>query len=187
MIRAQEEQQGGIIINPVLIEDYNENWPKYFNEIKSILQQPLEGLILSIEHVGSTSVPGLAAKPIIDIDIVIESMTLLQDVILRLDGLGYFHEGDRGIENREAFGRRDDNVPYRINTNEKFNHHLYVCSKDSAALMNHLTFRDTLRHRPDFVVQYGALKRELAEKCRNDRKAYTEGKTEFVHRMVYER
>ncbi|WP_422657510.1 GrpB family protein [Paenibacillus sp. EC2-1] len=187
MSHAQEEQQGGIIIHPVIIEDYNEDWPKRFNEIKSILHQPLEGLILSIEHVGSTSVPGLAAKPIIDIDIVVESMTLLPDVILRLDRLGYYHEGNRGIENREAFGRRDDNVPYHINTIEKFNHHLYVCSKDSEALMNHLTFRDTLRHRPDLVVQYGALKRELAEKYRNDRKAYTEGKTEFVHRVVCDR
>lgn len=78
-------------------------------------------------------------------------------------------------------------VPYRIDTNKKFNHHLYGCSKDSEALMNHLTFRDALRHCPDLVVQYGALKRELAEKYRNDRKAYTEGKTEFVHRVVYER
>lgn len=158
-----------------------------YSEIKSILQQQLENLILTVEHVGSTSVPGLAAKPILDIDIVIESMTLLPEVIRRLDELGYFHEGNLGIESREAFGRRDNNVPYSNDSHNKPNHHLYVCSQGSEALNNHLTFRDILRERPDLVKQYGELKNELAEKYRNNRKAYTEGKTEFVHSVINER
>lgn len=158
-----------------------------YSEIKSILQKQLEDLILTIEHVGSTSVPGLAAKPILDIDIVIESMTLLPDVISRLDDLGYFHEGDRGVENREAFGRRDDHVPYSNDSIIKPNHHLYVCSQGSDALNNHLTFRDILRERPDLVKKYAELKKELAEKHKNNRKAYTEGKTEFVHSVINER
>ncbi|WP_139070830.1 GrpB family protein, partial [Paenibacillus sp. KS1] len=79
---------------PVVIEDYNDAWPVMFNELKDILRDKLGELALTIEHVGSTSVPGLSAKPIIDIDIVIDSMSLLPQVVGMLSELGYFHEGN---------------------------------------------------------------------------------------------
>ncbi|WP_433942813.1 GrpB family protein [Paenibacillus sp. SN-8-1] len=97
---------------PVIIEKYNDDWPLKFLELQEILREHLDDLALSIEHVGSTSVPGLASKPIIDLDIVIDSMELLPQVIKKLNNLGYIHEGDLGIENREAFARTDDSVPY---------------------------------------------------------------------------
>lgn len=79
---------------PVIIEEYNPEWPKMFQEIQSILAFTLGADALSIEHVGSTSVPKLAAKPILDIDVVIESMKSLPAVIAKLETLGYNHQGN---------------------------------------------------------------------------------------------
>ena len=171
---------------PVIIEDYNEEWPIMFNELQDILRYNLGELASKIEHVGSTSVHGLAAKPIIDIDIVIESMVLLPQVIEKLSEIGYLHKGNLGIENREAFSRMDDKVPYNNEMNPKQEHHLYVCNKESDALMKHIVFRNILRKRPDIVTSYSVLKRELAEKFKDNRIAYTEGKTQFVNTVMNE-
>ncbi|OAB28356.1 hypothetical protein PMSD_22800 [Paenibacillus macquariensis subsp. defensor] len=171
---------------PVIIEDYNEEWPIMFNELQDILRYNLGELASYIEHVGSTSVPGLAAKPIIDIDIVIDSMVLLPQLIEKLSKIGYLHEGNLGIENREAFSRIDDKVPYNNEMNTKQEHHLYVCNKDSDALMKHIVFRNILRKRPDLVTSYSVLKQELAEKFKDNRIAYTEGKTHFVNTVMNE-
>ncbi|WP_438349897.1 GrpB family protein [Paenibacillus sp. FA6] len=169
---------------PVIIEGYDEEWPNTFNKLQDLLRHNLGELALTIEHVGSTSVPGLAAKPIIDIDIVIDSMMLLPQVIGKLSELGYFHEGNLGIENREAFSRIDDKVPYNNEMNPKQEHHLYVCNKESDALIKHIIFRDILRKRPELVTAYSALKKELAKKFKNNRIAYTEGKTHFVNTVM---
>ncbi|TQR45940.1 GrpB family protein [Paenibacillus popilliae] len=171
---------------PVIIEDYNDAWPVMFNELKNILGNKLGELALTIEHVGSTSVPGLSAKPILDIDIVIDSMTLLPQVIGKLSELGYFYEGNLGVENREAFARTDDIVPHNEEMNQKPKHHLYVCNKESEALKKHITFRDILRQHPDLVTAYSSLKIELAEKFTNNRTAYTDGKTHFVNTVLDE-
>lgn len=171
---------------PVIIEEYNEEWPKAFNIIESILSNKLNSLVLRIEHVGSTAVPSLAAKPIIDVDIVIESMEYLPEVIKKLEELGYVHEGDLGIKNREAFARKDDYVPYSSEGNMKHEHHLYVCNRESEELKRHLMFRDILRKHPLLVSEYTNLKIQLSNKFRNNRKAYTEGKTEFVTRIMNE-
>lgn len=72
----------------IIIEDYNNQWPEMFFDLKSIIEHILGELVLRIEHVGSTAVPGLAAKPILDIDVVIDSMDLLPDVIQGLESLG---------------------------------------------------------------------------------------------------
>ncbi|GAV11854.1 GrpB family protein [Paenibacillus sp. NAIST15-1] len=171
-------------LRPVIIEDYNDAWPVMFNELKNILGNKLGELALTIEHVGSTSVPGLSAKPILDIDIVIDSMTLLPQVIGKLSELGYFHEGNLGVENREAFARTDDIVPHNEEMNQKPKHHLYVCNKESDALQKHITFRDILRQQPDLVAAYSSLKKELAERFTNNRTAYTDGKTHFVNTVL---
>ncbi|MFE6079483.1 GrpB family protein [Paenibacillus sp. NPDC057886] len=171
---------------PVIIEDYNEEWPIAFNVIESILSNNLNGLALRIEHVGSTSVPSLAAKPIIDVDVVIESVEYLPGVIDKLEELGYVHEGDLGIKNREAFARKDAYVPYDSEGNEKYEHHLYVCNKESEELKRHIIFREILRKHPSLVAEYTNLKRELSDEFRNNRKAYTDGKTKFVTRVMNE-
>ena len=104
----------------IIVLPYDENWPAEFEKIKSELEAALMGAAISIEHVGSTAVKGLYAKPIIDIDIVIEGdmFSVVRD---RLKSIGYEHEGDLGIPTREAFKYLDKK--------HLMEHHLYVCPK----------------------------------------------------------
>lgn len=171
---------------PVIIVDYNNNWPRLFDELALILKKHLGILILDIVHVGSTSVPGLAAKPVIDLDIVISSMSLLPEIINKLSELGYYHEGNLGVENREAFGRKDDRVPYNQDNQPKPEHHLYVCNQESEALKKHTLFRDKLRQHSHLADEYAEIKKKLATIYKDNRKAYTEGKTQFVDKVMKE-
>ncbi|MHB8947343.1 MAG: GrpB family protein, partial [Bacillota bacterium] len=131
-------------------------------------------LAVAIKQVGGTAVPGLAAKPIIDIDVVVGSAADVPAAIERLAAIGYVHEGEKGIPGREAF---------RWPAGEA-RHHLYVMTQGCPELRRHLVFRAYLRAHPDAVREYGELKRRLAERFRDDREAYTEGKTEFVDRVL---
>ncbi len=161
---------------PVIIRAYDPAWPAQFGAIAAPIRALLGPLALSVEHVGSTSVPGLAAKPIIDLDVVISSRLLLPQVLERLAGLGYIHRGDLGIPGREAF-HWPTHLP---------RHHLYVCAVDVPNLHEHLLFRDYLRQHPQAAQEYGALKERLAEQFGDDREAYSEAKTEFVQRVLTE-
>lgn len=123
----------------------------------------------TIEHVGSTSVPGLAAKPVIDIDIVAHSRDAVMSSIRALETIGYRHVGDLDIPGREAM-REPANDP---------RHHMYVCARDAVPLIEHLTFRDYLRANPSKAAEYAALKRQLATRF-DDVNDYAEAKTDFV-------
>lgn len=165
----------------ILIEKYNPQWKVQFEALRDYLYQHLKNEILAIEHVGSTSVPGLSAKPIIDLDIIIEkdSATLTM-VIEKLKDLGYRHSGDRGITGREAFERLSDKIPITKSGKSWFEHHLYVCEKGNVALRNHLALKRHLIANPGKVVEYSKLKMELAMKFPDDIDAYVDGKTEFI-------
>jgi GrpB-like predicted nucleotidyltransferase (UPF0157 family) len=103
---------------PITIEDYDPLWPEKFETLRSRIAQVLNELATAIEHVGSTAVPGLAAKPIIDVDILLRSATDLPIVCTRLGSLGYEHRGDLGVAGREAFRTPPGQIP----------HHLYTCT-----------------------------------------------------------
>lgn len=163
---------------PVIVVEYDPHWPELFAELRDRLTAVLGDLALSVEHVGSTSVPGLSAKPTIDIDVVVADRSVVPDAIAALARLGYVHEGDLGVAGREAF-RNPPGVP-------KHHHHLYVCPADSPQLKAHLVFRDHLRTHPDAMRQYGELKRALAERFGEDRAGYTEAKSEFIARVMTE-
>lgn len=120
---------------------------------------------------GSTPVEGLAAKPIIDMDIVIADRKSLPDVLKRLEKLGYTHRGDLGIPDRESFKAPETST---------YKHNLYVCLEGSLALQNHRVLRDSLRKNPSLVQRYGALKQELAQKFPESIDLYVDGKTEFI-------
>ena len=152
----------------IAIVDYDLTWPAQFEEIAGRVRAVFDDV--AIEHVGSTAVVGLAAKPIIDIDVIVPSVADVPDAIVRLATLGYTHQGDLGIPGREAFG-------WPPNT---FRHNLYVCAEDSAELRRHLLFRDYLRAHPEAARRYGLLKRDLAARHVTDIDAYCEDKTEFV-------
>ena len=123
-----------------------------------------------MEHVGSTSVEGLAAKPIIDADIVIDDMGVLDEIRHRLEEAGYEYLGERGISERFAFRCKQP----------EFAHNLYVCVDGCLALRNHLSFRDHLRSHADDRRRYGELKRSLARRYPDDIDAYVRGKTAFI-------
>ena len=156
--------------------DYDPAWPAAFERLRAALWPSLADLALAIEHVGSTAVPGLAAKPIIDLDVVVRARADVPAAVARLVTLGYDHRGDLGIEGREAF-RAPEGSPA---------HHLYVCRSDAASLANHLALRDHLRAHPERAGAYGALKRRLAQDFPYDIDAYGAGKTDFVLTILRE-
>ena len=140
--------------------------------IKDELTSALGQLAIGIEHVGSTSVEDLSAKPIIDIDVVIEDYTVLEEVVSALGAIGYQHEGNLCIPGREAF-KYDGKDHLR-------KHHLYVCPADSPELKRHVSFRDYLRTHSDAVREYSHIKEEGAKRYPNDIERYIEHKSPFI-------
>ena len=134
-------------------------------------------LALAIEHVGSTSVEGLAAKPIIDIDVVVASCDV-EAAIQALAGIGYNHEGNLGIPGREAFGYSG-----KEHLRE---HHLYLCPEDSPELKRHLAFRDYLREHPQAVEEYSRIKLEAAALFPHDIDGYINHKSPVIERIYKE-
>jgi GrpB-like predicted nucleotidyltransferase (UPF0157 family) len=170
----------------VVVVDYNEDWPKHFSQISQKITETIGSLILGIEHVGSTSVPDLMAKPIIDIDIVIESWGNLAEVISGLASIGYIHQGNLGIKDREAFKKEFTYAPFSEN-GPTIKHNLYVCSKDGRELKRHITFRDCLRNSESARIEYQNLKVKLAQQFPTDVDSYCDGKTELIERLLKER
>ena len=166
------------------IVEYDPQWAKSFDELKNVLTDVLGNLAIRVEHVGSTAVPGLAAKPIIDIDVVIESCDLLPRAIQALSGVGYFHQGDLGIPGRESFKRSGPDIPRDGTGRSWSSHHLYVCDRDNRELHRQVVFRDFLRDHPDYAQRYAELKRGLACRHSDDRTVYTNGKTAFVSEVM---
>lgn len=129
----------------------------------------------------------LAAKPIIDIDVVIPSREVLPVIIRRLAVLGYRHQGDLRVSGREAFAADGADDAPRAGADRRWpTHHLYVCAAECEELRRHLAFRDWLWVHPARAADYGALKRQLAQVYRDDRDVYTEAKTEFIEAALRE-
>lgn len=149
--------------------DHDPAWAARFLEIRDVVWPAVEDFAISMEHVGSTSVPGLAAKPVIDLDIIVPQGRVA-DAVVALSGIGYEHRGDLGVTGREAFRRPAGT----------FEHHLYVCPEASLQLRNHLAVRDFLRTHPHAAAEYGALKRRLASRFSHDIDRYVDGKTDFL-------
>lgn len=142
--------------------------------LRSRIAAVLDELAISIEHVGSTAVPGLAAKPVIDIDVLLKASADLAVVIRKLADLGYEHRGDLGVSGREAFRANSAAVQ----------HHLYVCSLGSLEYDRHIAFRNHLRAHAADANAYALLKRQLASKFGSDRQGYNEAKSDFVQHIL---
>lgn len=167
----------GVKMKPkhVIVEPYNEIWTKEFEKIKTEIESVLTNLCLGIEHIGSTSVIGLSAKPIIDIDVVIEDYSVFPEVIKKLNSIGYIHEGDLGIKDRKAFKYVDKPHLHQ--------HHLYVCPKDSKELQRHITFRNFLRSHPEYVKEYSSIKEEAAKLYPDSIEKYMEYKSSCIAKL----
>jgi GrpB-like predicted nucleotidyltransferase (UPF0157 family) len=152
---------------PVEVIDYDPTWPEEFERLKSQIVAVLGDLVVRIEHVGSTAVPGLAAKPIVDLYVVVDD---LDEATASLRELGYVPEGALGVPGRLGFGWPEG---------EK-RHHLYICSPDHVGLETVVRFRDYMRTHARQADEYADLKRELADRYRDDRDAYAAGKDAFI-------
>ena len=159
----------------VCVLPYDPQWKQNFEAIREELTQALGDLALSIEHVGSTSVEGLAAKPVIDIDVVIRDSTPLEAVITALAKAGYLHEGNLGIPQREAFCY--ENKPHLQK------HHMYVCPESSRELHRHTAFRDYLRTHPEDAAEYGRVKLEAAALYPEDIDGYMRHKAAVIEQL----
>lgn len=160
---------------PVVIEPYSEEWPRRFTEERDVLEEVLRPWLAGpIEHIGSTAVPGLAAKPIIDIMAAVESLEASRPALARLAALGYLY------------------APYRAEimhwlckpSPEVRTHHLHLVPTGSQLWKDRIAFRDRLRSEPALADAYAALKRDLARRYVNDRESYTDGKRPFVELVL---
>ena len=154
---------------------YDETWTSAFEEIKKEIESAVGDLIIGIEHVGSTSVEGLSAKPIIDIDIIIKDYSIFDAVVNKLNTIGYIYEGNLGIKDREAFKYIDKPHLQR--------HHLYVCPQQSEELLRHITFRDFLRSNPEAVKRYSTVKEKAAQLFPDDMDKYIEYKSPCIEEL----
>lgn len=154
----------------MLLQKYNPTWIQHFQDLKIEFENTLQELYVQIEHIGSTSVVGLAAKPIIDIDIVYWEDDDFEKIKNRLSNIGYYHNGNQGIPEREAFKRKGSIEKHPIL--DYIKHHLYVCPSDGVELQRHILFRDFLRKNESVRKEYENLKFEIAAAVNHDQKKY---------------
>lgn len=161
-----------------LIVEYDPNWPVWFEQLRLRFDEALVGIPHTIEHVGSTAIPGMAAKPIIDLDIVIDSGGF-RETRECLRDFGYVHEGDLGCPGREAFEVVDEKVKAELPE-----HHPYVCERGNLYLNQHLAFRDFMRSHLEWVSRLNVLKWSLVRQNPDHRKGYMEGKAAMYREIM---
>ncbi|MCL2594252.1 MAG: GrpB family protein [Promicromonosporaceae bacterium] len=158
----------------VEVVEYRDEWPASFAAVAKALRSACEGLpSVAVEHVGSTAVPGLAAKPILDIDVIV-SADDLPAARQALEAIGYRSSGDLGMTDREAMTAPDNDPP----------RHVYLCLAGALAVRNHLAVRDTLRANPQLAVRYAAIKKSLAADPTIDIDAYLAGKSAILQEIL---
>lgn len=158
---------------PVEVVDYNPEWAAEYRRLEARVKDVLGDLLERVEHVGSTSVPGLAAKPVVDLYAVVDDGSR-PEAIVRLEAVGYAHEGELGVPGRAGFAWPHGEP----------RHHLYLCGPTHNGLHELVRFRDYLRSHPTEAAAYGDLKRALAREHRDDRDAYSRGKSTFVEAIL---
>jgi GrpB-like predicted nucleotidyltransferase (UPF0157 family) len=166
----------GLRRGEVVIVPYDTRWPQLFAESASEIREAVRSAILAVHHVGSTAVPGLCAKPILDILVSVADLEAGLALVPALEAIGYEFRPDEAIRDRHFF-RRPHGGALRT-------HHLSLAEPGSRHHVATLAFRDALRGNPRLVDEYGRLKMSLAERFSRDRPAYIDAKTEFVTRVL---
>lgn len=171
-----EDRVIGLKRHTVKLSADNETWRKIFDETKEELLVLLDKYQAEIEHVGSTSIEGIIAKPIIDIAIGIADISLINEVIPILEKKDHIFRGDVRENGGYLFVKEIEP--------EIITHHIHVVEKEDIQWKNYLYFRDKLNSDTNLSKQYEELKIELAEKFAEDRKSYTKGKNEFIKKIL---
>lgn len=159
----------------IVIEKYTSDWALAFNEEKKLLQDIIGDIATSIEHIGSTSIKGLGAKPIIDIMIGVYDLKEVEGIIKPLGHIKYEHVFHEDFPNRRFFRKG----LWRAGT-----HHLHIYKYESEEWNSNILFRDYLRKHPDVRNRYNQLKIELAQRYRCDRVGYTAAKAPFIRDVI---
>ncbi|MBR7554038.1 GrpB family protein [Allobacillus sp. GCM10007491] len=157
----------------VEVTAYNEKWPILFQEEAERLKNVFGVELLEIHHIGSTSIPGLSAKPIIDMMPVVKSIEKIDAVNEKMKELGYLPKGEFGIPGRRYFPKAKENRT----------HHVHIFQEGSSHIHRHLVFRDYLRSHPTERGRYGLLKVNLAKKFPTDMVSYIKGKENLIKEL----
>ncbi len=162
---------------PVVIVEYDLRWPAMFADEAARIAIALPGHLLGIEHIGSTAVEGLAAKPVIDIQVGVRSLQPTGELVGAMAEIGYlyFPEMEADLPDRRYFRRGEGRRTHQVHMVERTN---------AAWWDRHVIFRDWLRTHPADAFAYAKLKRRLAKDHRGDRTGYTEAKSEFIAQVV---
>ena len=163
----------GLENGAVRLITYTARWEQLFKEEKSRLESAIGQHVLDIQHVGSTAIPGLVAKPILDIGVAVVNFDDARVCIKPIEELGYKYRGEFGIPRRHYFVKGDPRT-----------HHLHMSEIDSPNWENHVLFRDYLIQHPELAKEYAELKLRLADRFSTDREAYLDGKAPFIERVM---
>ncbi len=166
----------GLKSNEVHLEPYDAAWPEIFSREASALRAALGPLAMKVEHIGSTAVAGMIAKPIIDIAIKTESFNVLPQIIEAMRSAGYESKGEFGLPGRQFFTKGDPTF-----------FHVHVVERQSGHWPRWISFRDALRANGLLRAEYEKMKRDLAAKFENDRPSYTAAKTNFIEEALSNR
>ena len=159
----------------VKLSKYNPKWKTLFEEESALIFSAAENFIIDIQHIGSTAIPDVVAKPIIDILAAIDSLSNISKIIEPLKKIDYIHRGEQGIPGRHLF----------VKGGEGFRtHHLHVVVKNHQEWTKHILFRDYLRANPKEADKYSRLKQVLLKKFEFEREKYTTGKSEFIEKII---
>lgn len=161
----------------VLVEPYNKEWPMMYKEEVDRILPILKNEIIAMYHIGSTSIPGMWAKPIIDILLEVRDITKIDEYDEAMICIGYEPRGELGIPGRRYFSREE---PMDVRT-----HHIHAFQSGNVGIERHLAFRDFMIAHPKAAEEYSDLKRELARKYPLDIDSYIEGKEAFVVEMEF--
>lgn len=159
----------------VQLEKYNSIWKKSYMEEEKLLKEILNDYIIEIHHVGSTSIEGLMAKPVVDILIVIESLDLIPEIENILMNYNYDNRGPQGVPDRMFFAKGSEDAR---------THYIHFTTPKSNTYYDLIYFKRYLLDNPDYILKYCKLKQELALKYSNERSKYTQGKSDFIKEVI---
>lgn len=160
----------------IVLAPHDPRWALAFEREREALAAAFEGGLIDIQHIGSTSIPGIVAKPVIDVLIVVEDLRILEETTPAVVALGYEAKGEFGIPGRRYF-RKDS--PQGVRT-----HQIHAFQAGSLEVDRHLVFRDFLRANPDVAARYSELKQDLAERFDADIERYADAKGPFIREVL---
>lgn len=172
----EEESLNAAIYEEVKLHDYSEDWPSLYEAERQRLLSLLPDTFINLQHIGSTSIPGMIAKPIIDILAGVDSMETAKSIAAKLCNSGYTTsaEFNQSLSDRQWFMRW---------AHGHRTHHLHVVVYGSKVWVERLSFRDSLRSSAELASEYAKLKTQIAVKHATDREAYTDAKSDFVNAL----